>query len=98
MIGKLITRRLTDYRYDAQSKKIVLEPDMAESWESTPDFKTWTFKLKDGLKFEDGTPVTSKDFKYGIERSFGAGPVRGCAVRQGVPRLPRLQGPVRPGR
>ncbi|TCM33810.1 hypothetical protein [Kribbella sp. VKM Ac-2568] len=46
MIGKLITRTLTDYRYDAKSKKIVLGNDLAESYESSPDLKTWTFKLR----------------------------------------------------
>jgi len=72
MIGKLITRTLTDYRYDAKAKKIVLENDLAASYESTPDFKTWTFKLKDGLKYEDGTAITAADIKYGAERSFSA--------------------------
>ncbi|WP_194918026.1 ABC transporter substrate-binding protein [Catenulispora rubra] len=32
--------------------------------------KTITYTLKDGVKFQDGTPVTSKDIKYGVERNF----------------------------
>src|SRR4029450_10126085 len=72
MIGKLITRSLTDYRYDAKAKKIVLEKDLADSWESTPDAKSWTFKLKDGLKYEDGTPIKAADIKYNVERSVSA--------------------------
>lgn len=32
--------------------------------------KTITYTLKDGVKFQDGTPITSKDIKYGIERDF----------------------------
>jgi peptide/nickel transport system substrate-binding protein len=32
--------------------------------------KTWTFHLKPGVKFEDGTPVTSQDVKYAVERTF----------------------------
>jgi len=32
--------------------------------------KTITYTLKDGIKFQDGTPITSKDVKYGIERDF----------------------------
>lgn len=32
----------------------------------------WTYTLKKGLKYEDGTPITSADIKYGIERSFAA--------------------------
>jgi len=72
MIGKLLTRTLTDYRYDAKAKKIVRENDLAESYESSPDLKMWTFKLKDGIRYEDGTPVKAGDVKYGVERSFSA--------------------------
>jgi peptide/nickel transport system substrate-binding protein len=32
--------------------------------------KTWTYTLRDGLKYEDGQPITSKDVAYGIARSF----------------------------
>src|SRR5688572_17394093 len=32
------------------------QPTLAQSWESTPDGKTWLFKLKQGVKFQDGTP------------------------------------------
>jgi len=48
-----------------------LVPDLAESL-GTPsaDAKTWTYKIKSGIKFEDGTPVTSKDVKYAVERSL----------------------------
>ncbi len=70
MAGQLIYRTLTAYKWDAGAKKVELVGDLAESWESTPDFKTWTFKLKPGLKYEDGTPITAKDIKYGVERSF----------------------------
>jgi peptide/nickel transport system substrate-binding protein len=38
--------------------------------EITDGGKTYTFKLKSGVKFEDGSPITSKDIKYGIERVF----------------------------
>lgn len=48
-----------------------LVPDMAEAMpEISADKLTYTFKLKDGIKFEDGTAVTSKDVKYAIERTF----------------------------
>jgi peptide/nickel transport system substrate-binding protein len=32
--------------------------------------KTWTYHIKSGVKFEDGTPVTSADVKYAVERTF----------------------------
>ena len=36
-------------------------PQMVDSWETSPDLKTWTFKLRPGLKFHDGEPVLAKD-------------------------------------
>ncbi len=52
----------------AESNKLV--PDLAESLGTPSDnAKTWTYKLKSGIKFEDGTPVTSKDVKYAVERA-----------------------------
>jgi len=44
------------------------KPQMAESYENTPDFKTWTFKLRPGLKFHDGEPVLAKDVVASINR------------------------------
>ncbi|MCC6790982.1 MAG: hypothetical protein IT336_04805, partial [Thermomicrobiales bacterium] len=38
-------------------------PWLAESWEVSPDEKTFTFRLRKDLKFQDGTPLTSKDVK-----------------------------------
>jgi peptide/nickel transport system substrate-binding protein len=48
-----------------------LVPDLAAAMpELTDGGKTYTFKLKAGVKFEDGSAITSKDIKYGIERNF----------------------------
>jgi peptide/nickel transport system substrate-binding protein len=38
-------------------------PDLAESWQ-TPDPKTWIFKLRQGLKFSDGSPLTAEDVAF----------------------------------
>jgi peptide/nickel transport system substrate-binding protein len=42
-------------------------PGIAESWDISPDKKTVTFKLFEGHKWSDGTPITSKDVKYSLE-------------------------------
>jgi len=39
------------------------KPDLAESW-TTPDPKTWIFKLRSGLKFSDGSPLTADDVVF----------------------------------
>lgn len=48
--------------------KVVPHPQMAESYENSPDFKVWTFKLRPGLKFHDGEPVLSKDVIASLNR------------------------------
>ena len=45
-----------------------IEPDLAESWDISSDGKTYTFNLRDNLKFNDGTPLKSSDAKFSIER------------------------------
>ena len=44
------------------------QPQMVESWTVSDDKLTWTFKLRDGLKWHDGTPVTSADVMPSIKR------------------------------
>ncbi|MEU7166478.1 ABC transporter substrate-binding protein [Streptomyces morookaense] len=70
-IPSLVFRTLTTrHRADGtEGTKVV--PDLATGT-GTPsdDAKVWTYKLKDGLTYEDGTPITSADIKYGVERSF----------------------------
>lgn len=47
-----------------------LTPDIAEGMgQPSEGGKVWTYKIKQGLKFEDGTPITAKDIKYAIARS-----------------------------
>jgi len=46
-----------------------LTPDIAKSWEISSDGKTYTFHLRDGVKFHNGKEVTASDFKYSIERA-----------------------------
>ena len=45
-------------------------PDAAYSWQVSPDGKTYTFYLPSSLRFADGTPVTTQDVIYSLDRSL----------------------------
>ena len=44
-----------------------LMPDIATSWEQSSDGLAWTFKLRDGIDWSDGTPLTSADVKWSFD-------------------------------
>ena len=46
------------------------EPACASSWEISPDGMTWTFHLRDGLKWSDGQPITASHFRDGFLRAI----------------------------
>ncbi|MGG8405288.1 ABC transporter substrate-binding protein [Streptomyces sp. 12297] len=68
---RLLYRTLVTYRAAPGAKGGELVPDLAEDLGvSSNGARTWTFKLKRGLRYEDGTPITAQDVKYNVERSF----------------------------
>ena len=44
------------------------QPKLALSWTHSDDFKTWTFKLRPGVKFHDGTPFNAQAVKENFDR------------------------------
>ncbi|WP_149183644.1 ABC transporter substrate-binding protein [Streptomyces sp. TRM49041] len=68
---RLLYRTLVTYKAEPGPKGGELVPDLAEDLGTASNgAKTWTFRLKKGLKYEDGTPITAQDVKYNVERSF----------------------------
>ena len=49
-------------------EKGVPQPKLAVSWDHSDDFKTWTFKLRSGVKFHDGTPFNAEAAKANFDR------------------------------
>ena len=45
-----------------------VQPGQAEKYEVSPDGLTWTFTMRDGLKWSDGTDLNAKDFEYTFKR------------------------------
>ncbi|GGU44480.1 peptide ABC transporter substrate-binding protein [Streptomyces albospinus] len=68
--SRLYARPLTTFKPGPGTKGEELAPDLAESMGKPSDGgKTWTYKIRKGVKYEDGTTVTSQDVKYAVERS-----------------------------
>jgi len=74
-----IYRTLTAYKFSADNTQgTSLVPDMATNTGTVSNGgKTWSFTLKDGVKFQDGTPVTCADVKYGVSRTFATDVITG---------------------
>jgi peptide/nickel transport system substrate-binding protein len=45
-----------------------LQPALAQSWKVSPDQKTYTFTLRPGIKFSDGTPITAADVQWSLDQ------------------------------
>ncbi|MGW0537288.1 ABC transporter substrate-binding protein [Streptomyces sp. NPDC003032] len=58
-------------------------PRLAASWKSSADLKTWRFKIAEGAKFHDGTPVTADDIVWSLKRLR--------ATPSGASRLPGIK-------
>jgi peptide/nickel transport system substrate-binding protein len=52
------------------SKTMTAEPWLAESWSVGDDKLTWTFKIRDGIKFSNGNPLTAEAVKKSLERVY----------------------------
>ncbi|MBE9373506.1 ABC transporter substrate-binding protein [Saccharopolyspora sp. HNM0983] len=61
---RLIYPTLTTY----SAQDFAPEPELAESWEVSADRLTWTFRIRDGVRWSDGAPVTAGDAAYTFNR------------------------------
>ena len=69
--GSTIQRSLTTYKFAEGDAGSEIVGDLAtDIGTSSADGKVWTFTLKEGLKYEDGSEITCADVAYGVSRSF----------------------------
>jgi peptide/nickel transport system substrate-binding protein len=59
-------------------------PALATSWNVTPNGTVWTFNLRQGVKFVDGTPFNATAVKYSIDRQFAIQEANGPFVGAGI--------------
>ena len=64
------------------NEKLQPQPQMCEGHEVSDDFKTWTFKLRPGLKFHDGEPVLAKDVTASILRWMARDATMGGPIKK----------------
>ncbi len=67
-------------------EKAQVKPQMVEEWSVSPDNRLWTFKLRKGLEFHDGKPVTGEDVIASISR-WGKRDAMGSALMTFVERM-----------
>jgi peptide/nickel transport system substrate-binding protein len=63
-----------------------VKPQMVESWTESPDHRLWSFKLRKGLEFHDGKPVTGEDVIASLQR-WGKRDAMGVALMQFVSKM-----------
>ena len=56
---------------DAKDGRRVFAPGIATKWELSPDGLTWTFTVREGVKFHDGTEVTVEDVLWSLQHTVG---------------------------
>jgi len=102
-LQRLYARDLMGFAPDPKKAATVV-PDLATAAGDTSDFKNWTYTLRDGVKYDDGTAITSKDIKYALERNFALDVISGGPNQYFLPLLddgaaktgtPTYQGPYK---
>jgi peptide/nickel transport system substrate-binding protein len=59
--------------YNPPGSETEISPKLATSWESSEDGLTWTFNLREGVKFHDGADFNAHAVKFSLERTMGLG-------------------------
>src|SRR5579872_3579604 len=63
-----VTTQVFNLLVRAKPGKTDIEPDLATSWSVSPDGLTWTFQLRQGVTFHDGTPWNAAAAKFNFDR------------------------------
>ncbi len=62
---------LVEIEPGSEAKEDDFKPALATDWDLSADGKTWTFTLREGVEFEDGTEFEAKHVKYSFDRAMG---------------------------
>ncbi|GHD06075.1 peptide ABC transporter substrate-binding protein [Streptomyces finlayi] len=96
--SRFYSRQLVTYAAKPGNASSELVPDLAKAnGKISNGGKTYTYELKDGIAWEDGTPITSKDIKYGISRIWAKEAITGgpTYLKQALDPKGEYQGPYK---
>ena len=71
-VANLLFRRLTQFKEDGKGGVSVVGDLATDSGKSSDGGKTWTFTLKDGIKDQNGSAITSADVRHTVERQYAS--------------------------
>jgi glutathione transport system substrate-binding protein len=69
LTGMVLGRHVFD-RLVEHNDKLEIVPRLAERWETSADGKSWTFHLRKGVRFHDGTPFDAEAVRFNVERAL----------------------------
>lgn len=64
----VVSNQITETLIGFESGTTNLEPRLATSWEANEDGSVWTFELREGVEFHDGTPFNAQAVKFNFDR------------------------------
>lgn len=73
-IGSHVFNQLINWVYDNTSHQVKVQPALALKWERSADGKIWTFYLRQGVRFHDGTAFNAQAVKINLDRLTAAKP------------------------
>jgi peptide/nickel transport system substrate-binding protein len=78
-----------------ETPALALKPALAESWEVSPDAKTYTFRLRNGVKFHDGSEMTSETVQTSLRRAADPAVSPAAAIKAIADRVATMSAPDR---
>ena len=85
----LLARQVFDSLLQYRESSSDVEPALATQWQVSRDGLTWSFRLREGVRFHDGTPLTAAEAAASLERVIFPGAAGAPATNPVVPRLLR---------
>ncbi|MGK5642076.1 ABC transporter substrate-binding protein [Streptomyces sp. URMC 126] len=93
LLQRMLNRTLMAYPTDPGPAGLVPVPDLAEEPGRVGDGgRTWTYRLRRGVRYDDGTPVTAADIRHAVQRVFAQDVLPGGPTHL----IPLLDDPARP--